>query len=249
MTGLTEQLTAKFLVKPLAERLGHWGALAQCEMMETADTLQKTIGDLSSRMQSEYRRLLLRIWPLKEGGVGELKTASLRATKELEENARRFIADATGQVSTSLRTPKNFALVDDALASHISALEESVVEKWQLNAMGLASSDELRTEFERVRARLNTRLQLSRPELTAGTNPSPAKETRGRKPKHDWVSAAIDVWDEIAQGQFKPELQSDVEKALVEALSVNGAVLDESNVRDAARKIWRKYNGLSEGEN
>ena len=85
--------------------------------METADTLQKLVGDLSSRMQSEYRRFLMRIWPLNE--VGELKIASLKAVNELEENARRFITDAIEQVPKSSRTPQSFALVDDCLARHI----------------------------------------------------------------------------------------------------------------------------------
>jgi hypothetical protein len=157
--------------------------------MGVAENIQLMIGDLSERMQLEYRRSLIRSWPMKAATVGELKIASLEAVKDLEENARKFIAEATGQVPASSRTLRSFALIHESLARHVSALEGMVLEKWQLAALGLGSSDELNADFERALARLDSRLEVSRFEFTAGTNPSPSNETRGRKTKHQWVKA------------------------------------------------------------
>lgn len=241
MTRLAERLRAGASVEPLAEQHGCWGALAQREMMKTPDNFQKSIADLSARMQSEYRQLLVRIWPLNKADAGELKTALLKATKELEQNARTFLAEATRQVPPSSRTAQNFALVDDILAGHISGLECHVTEKWQLTAWGHGFSDELQTEFERVRVRLTSRLQHIRPEFNAGMNQTPPRETRGRKPTHDWAAATSQVWGLLYRGDLKPKMQSEVELALADALSKDGAGPEVSNVRPVARLIWKEY--------
>ena len=113
-------------------------------------------------------------------------------------------------------------------------------EKWQLNALGLRSSDELRTEFERVRGRLSQRLEISRPVFSAAADNRSSKEIRGRKDKYKWVDAINTVWGQIYQGELTPKKQADVEAALTEALPLGDSEPSTGSVRPYASKIWKE---------
>lgn len=70
-----------------------------------------------------------------------------------------------------------------------------------------------------------------------GTAP---ESNRGRRPKYDWPAASLHVFGLINRGDFKPECQADIERALIEHLTVGDNAPGESTVRRYAKLIWKE---------
>lgn len=64
--------------------------------------------------------------------------------------------------------------------------------------------------------------------------------SRGRRPKYDWPAASLHIFGLINRGDFKPECQADIEKALIEHLADGDTVPGESTVRPYAKLIWEE---------
>ena len=60
----------------------------------------------------------------------------------------------------------------------------------------------------------------------------------GRKPKYDWPAATLAVFGRIHRGDFKPQSQADIERALIDHLSEEQGGPSESTVRPYAKLIW-----------
>lgn len=65
-----------------------------------------------------------------------------------------------------------------------------------------------------------------------------AETGRGRRPRYDWPAATIHIFGLINRGDFKPQCQADIEKALIEHLSDGDDAPGESTVRPYAKLIW-----------
>lgn len=61
---------------------------------------------------------------------------------------------------------------------------------------------------------------------------------RGRRPKYDWPAASLHIFGLINRGDFKPQCQADIEKALIEHLADGDETPGESTVRPYAKLIW-----------
>ena len=64
---------------------------------------------------------------------------------------------------------------------------------------------------------------------------------RGRKPKYDWPAATLAVFGLIYRGELKPEIQADIERALIDHLSHGDNAPSESTVRPYAKLVWEEY--------
>ncbi|MEM7701611.1 MAG: hypothetical protein AAF251_06705 [Pseudomonadota bacterium] len=60
----------------------------------------------------------------------------------------------------------------------------------------------------------------------------------GRRPKYDWPAATLAIFGRIHRGDFKPESQADVERALIDHLAKEIGSPSESTVRPYAKLIW-----------
>lgn len=63
---------------------------------------------------------------------------------------------------------------------------------------------------------------------------------RGRRPKYNWPAASLHIFGLINRGDFKPECQADIEKALIEHLTEGDEAPGESTVRPYAKLIWEE---------
>lgn len=73
------------------------------------------------------------------------------------------------------------------------------------------------------------------------SEPQPITEATsqvGRRPKYDWPAATLAVFGRIHRGDFKPESQADVERALIDHLAEEKGGPSESTVRPYAKLIW-----------
>ncbi len=64
---------------------------------------------------------------------------------------------------------------------------------------------------------------------------------RGRKPKYDWPAATLAIFGMIYRGDLKPELQADIERALIDHLTLGDSAPSESTARPYAKLIWDEY--------
>jgi hypothetical protein len=62
----------------------------------------------------------------------------------------------------------------------------------------------------------------------------------GRKPKYDWTAATLAVFGQIHRGDFKPETQAEIERALQTRLARGDREPSESTVRPYAKRIWEE---------
>ncbi|OYX61346.1 MAG: hypothetical protein B7Y89_12965 [Novosphingobium sp. 32-60-15] len=67
------------------------------------------------------------------------------------------------------------------------------------------------------------------------------QDKKGRKPSYDWNAATSAIWGSIHRGEFKPELQADVELALIKHLQRGDKEPAESSVRPYAKYIFDEY--------
>jgi hypothetical protein len=62
----------------------------------------------------------------------------------------------------------------------------------------------------------------------------------GRKPTYEWPAACLAIFGEIHRGDFKPENQADIERALISHLSRGDKQPSESAARPYAKLIWQE---------
>jgi hypothetical protein len=65
-----------------------------------------------------------------------------------------------------------------------------------------------------------------------------SETSRGRRPRYDWPAASVHIFGLINRGDFKPQCQADIEKALIEHLADGDDAPGESTVRPYAKLIW-----------
>ncbi|HSQ96740.1 MAG TPA: hypothetical protein VLM18_11690 [Croceibacterium sp.] len=63
---------------------------------------------------------------------------------------------------------------------------------------------------------------------------------RGRRSKYDWPGAMLAIFGQIHRGDFKPENQADIEKALIAHLTDDESEPSPSTVRPFAKQIWEE---------
>lgn len=69
---------------------------------------------------------------------------------------------------------------------------------------------------------------------TGGTN-------AGRPARFDWPNAVLKIFGLIYRGDLKPSKQADIERALLDYLSIDDKAPSESTVRPYAKMIWEEY--------
>lgn len=69
---------------------------------------------------------------------------------------------------------------------------------------------------------------------------SPNASNRGRKAKYDWPAAMLAIFGQIHRGDFKPDSQAAIEKALQAHLADGDKEPSESTVRPYAKQIWEE---------
>lgn len=66
-------------------------------------------------------------------------------------------------------------------------------------------------------------------------------ERRGRRPSYDWPLAISTVWGKLLRSELLPEIQTDIEIALIAALKVGDKEPSISSVRPYAKTIFEEY--------
>src|SRR5690606_18601928 len=64
---------------------------------------------------------------------------------------------------------------------------------------------------------------------------------RGRKPKYDWPAACVAIYGQLERGELIPQVQADIEKALIAHLTHGDNVPTESTVRPSAKLLWEEF--------
>lgn len=67
------------------------------------------------------------------------------------------------------------------------------------------------------------------------------ENNRGRRPTYDWHTACSSVWGMLLRSELIPEVQADVEKALIALLAKGDREPSESTVRPYAKIIFQEY--------
>ena len=80
-------------------------------------------------------------------------------------------------------------------------------------------------------------------EKSATIKPRPA----GRPPAAFWDDLSNNIWGRIFRGEFQPQRQADIERAMLDWAIPKGHELSVTTARERARKLWTEYR--SEGEN
>ncbi|KHS41597.1 hypothetical protein NJ75_04651 [Novosphingobium subterraneum] len=64
---------------------------------------------------------------------------------------------------------------------------------------------------------------------------------RGRRPTYDWHTACSSIWGMLLRSELIPEVQADVEKALITLLAKGDKEPSVSTVRPYAKIIFQEY--------
>jgi hypothetical protein len=80
--------------------------------------------------------------------------------------------------------------------------------------------------------------------LDATNDPStyPEQAKRGRRPEYNWSEAISAIWGQLHRGDLQPNVQADIERALIAHLTVGDKEPSESTVRPFASNIWQEFN-------
>lgn len=70
---------------------------------------------------------------------------------------------------------------------------------------------------------------------------APSGSSRGRRPTYDWATATAAVWGKLFRSEIIPEVQADIEKALIDVLTVGDKSPSPSTVRPFAKPIWEEF--------
>lgn len=219
------------------------------------DTMKLQLKALSAKALSAFKRQLLGIYVAEDyrDFIPEFMIHDMVGAAEI--NAQQWLADAVSQVCAVAGGPAAFAMIDAAMAAHLSALEGTVKlgRGMPLHPAMLKVAVE---RFDAVRLRLirqveNHRLQDTRESVVVSgvLNPVADGTRRGPKGKYDWLHATNIVWGRIFRGELIPKSQKDIEEAFVSILKGDDGKLEPSNTRDYARPIWREVNRDPEDDN
>lgn len=203
-------------------------------------SMKAQLRELAERSAREFSRTLQHIWSADLESFAMLQARS-QSISTLEEAGRRFIADAFDLPSNQSILVDSFALVDDEIAWLITKLENQLLQRDHSSSRGLSNGQTMRSEINMIRSRLGELVRYRQMQTGPSLKLEEQLERRGRRPKHDWAGATNQVWGLIHRGDLTPKKQADIESALVDALSVDGAGPETSNVRKYARIIWTEY--------
>jgi hypothetical protein len=202
--------------------------------------------EVAERRKKEFGRALIRTWPLEFEGMERL-TARAKSVSALEDAVRGFIVEAMELSSNSSGVAVTHALVDDEVARLLSALEERLVERDFCDSHGLASPNELASEFQAIRARLAVRITAS---FSAHQSaPKPAINKGGRPGKWNWEGALIHL---IAIANTTDGLPDDegpqarIGEIMADWFATNsedGSTPAESEIKKRARLIVEELRG------
>lgn len=72
-------------------------------------------------------------------------------------------------------------------------------------------------------------------------NEEPAKLKSGRPAAYDWLEATNAIWAKLYGNELIPQVQADIERALILHLRKGDAEPGQSTVRPFAKAIWEKF--------
>ena len=81
---------------------------------------------------------------------------------------------------------------------------------------------------------------------TLETTPKNQGKGGGQPPRAFWDEMLCDIWALIHQGDFKPERQADVERAMLTWAERKGETLSEATARPKARLLYARFDGEAE---
>jgi len=219
------------------------------------DTMKLQLEALSAKALSAFKRQLLGIYAAEDyrDFIPEFMIHDMVGAAE--SNAQQWLADAVSQVGAVAGGPAAFAIIDEAMAAHLSALEGTVKlgRGMPLHPAMLKVAAE---RFDAVRSRLIRQVENHRPQdaqesvvVSGVSNPVADSARRGPKGKYDWPHATNIVWGRIFRGELIPQSQRDIEEAFVAILKGDDGKLESSNTRPYARPIWQEFNRDPEDDN
>lgn len=161
------------------------------------------------------------------------------AVSKVESNIRSFLNNSMNNISEISSGPESYLLIEDAIYEHFLDLEREI----RAARDNPVSEDVLSFAQDMLgdtRKRLDDLLNGYRHSFIQRRANS-TKSNAGRKPKYDWTQAANKIWGDIFRGDFRPEKQADIEKALTEFLTEGDKEPSESTVRLHAKRIWEEF--------
>ena len=78
-------------------------------------------------------------------------------------------------------------------------------------------------------------------QLAEPDEPSNDEPKRGRRPTYDWPLACTTIWGRLHRGELLPQVQADIEQALIALLTAGDKEPAESTVRPYAKMIFEEY--------
>lgn len=111
---------------------------------------------------------------------------------------------------------------------------------WRLNkahGSGRRKNKSIKIELQGVHFHRSGLVNLG---LASADSKQSSKAAGGRKPTYDWQASSLAVFGHIHRGDFKPENQADIERALIEHLSDGKSEPSQSTVRPYAKLIWEE---------
>ncbi len=182
------------------------------------------------------------------------------AIETLEEDASRFVTECVDRVAAIEKSTEAFALLSEANERFIAFLAANFGDaaKKGLGGQGQRSrSTHFDDQFSKlwIDACARSRRQLEIQRFTF-TMPSPVaeslstaqvtgsaapKKNKGGKPlaRHwdeMWADIAVRLWT----GDFQPQSQADVKRAMFDWLSANNIDAGDTTVVSRARQLWQK---------
>lgn len=151
-----------------------------------------------------------------------------------------MIAEAVHRVSDVSTAPEALTIIRESLRSYLTTSDFDLARVIPgATNLGLYRQT-LGSRFDDARKRLDLHLDGYRDTFGSaevGKEETPGRK-RGPKPRYDWLEATNAVWGRIHRGQLIPELQKDIELAMVAHLSKGNPKLETTTVRPYARLIW-----------
>jgi hypothetical protein len=179
------------------------------------------------------------------------------AIESLEEDAGRYVANCVDQVAAIDKSTEAFAMLSEATQGFLRFLTARFDEAVRKGLGGRGEQsrapnfdDQFTKMWREACARSTRQLEIHRftfttPSPAAEPLPSfglvPHKKNQGGKPlaRHwdeMWAEIAMRLWT----GEFQPQSQADVTRAMLEWLSANNIDAGDSTVVPRARQLWQK---------
>lgn len=204
---------------------------------DTRGQLSPLLDRLSTASRKGFQQ---RLWKIHYSGAGrEFLLASEtvdEALQALEENARKWIADAVDDVSAASRTPEAFALINEALAAHVTDLQREAKKGILIATKTTILNGIVENRLSEIVRRLESQLWGYRDAFTGDveTAPKSATQSTGAEPftdaeRKEWINGQPRQNVDHAHKQFKTHPRYD------------------GTNQDAFRAEWKKERGTKRG--